>query len=143
MKKFLTLTAVGAILSTPASAVQKCARLPGGQDTPYVEVYDAMDWHLTYDWGLTLYGTSAYITDELDYYTPFSMEDEPNIINLEDMSQNTYCACRLVYPVQSSYVVAGRRYSLSCGQMCNTIMTQQDGSGEEFRDAIFGTIKGY
>ena len=118
MKKLLTLTTLGAILTAPATAVQKCVAInPGnmGQSIGGGSASGTADWHLQFDGvdieGIAVcssgYNTIGRLVDSLTYSS-------------SNVSDNRFCYGRIVTPAVSKWYVAKSFSSaLECTNGCS------------------------
>lgn len=123
MKKLLTLTAVGAILSTPASAVQKCVALDKN-DTQCTSSYSSYRGKANWEATCTTNGVSVPIKG----IAACSQEagPVPGAVNFDDsqvaiellptvasngMYNNNNCWCRIISPAISRWVYTGETYA--------------------------------
>ena len=98
MKKLLTLTALSAILTAPALAVQKCVALGASSTTcsPWSADQDSIEWYSRCTTGSTtveIIGEGICFADSK--YTSFDFNAD----------NNHYCHCRVVSPVRSGFVL--------------------------------------
>ena len=123
MKKLLTLTAVGAILSAPAIAVQKCVALGGDISctSSYSSYLGKANWEAT----CTSNGVSVPIKGiaacsqeaGLDVgYTKFDDESNTDVELLPTVYSNSNynnkeCWCKIISPAISRWVYTGRTYA--------------------------------
>ena len=146
MKKLLTLTAVGAILTAPASAVQKCVALDATKTCTGTKPADYAS-SLT----ATCYGTNneeipvQFIAVCAD--TSGSTRDQKDTIAYTAASDasysNDYCWCKMVSPAVSKWVLADddlERDSClrTCASFCYYSLIYS--SYQAFRTAFFTNL---
>ncbi len=130
MKKLLTLTAVGAILSTPASAVQKCVAFnPGASCTfpdgvSYISTGPLNPWTMncTYSGKTTairVIGLCSPTKPESKYQTKETIEWHPQNFTLDTP---LYCWCKAISPIESHWISATTSSDTvqTCMYTCNS-----------------------
>ena len=142
MKKLLTLTAVGAILTAPASAVQKCVAF----DTTTPE-FIVQESYGSYDWtgdleNMTIYGVAACGFDSVsDDGSSISTSVQASAIDIED---NTYCWCRMISPAISKWVYNDTEgyfdSAIECSLSCAYACTVAAGDYMHFRERLFNNL---
>ncbi|MBP3316284.1 MAG: hypothetical protein J6L70_01640 [Alphaproteobacteria bacterium] len=145
MKKLLTLTAVGALLAAPASAVQKCVALDSSTTTctnieaeaPY------RGWKLTCTTnGITvpIEGTSS--CSKTAALTLNTIKDDLKIKYSENDSSEVYCWCQMIRPLASSWVLAHRTFGMNvnCTTGCAEKCAETFSGNADFRSAMISTL---
>ncbi len=143
MKKLLTLTAVGAILATPAMAVQKCVAFDTSTTTcTSTATKGNPDWSATCttnDTSVPIKGIAmcsnqgASVTgDTSDAITTVSSSTD---------TTNTRCWCKMVEPAVSPWVYAfNYQEAANCAFMCSYSCARNANSSSSFRSALFGSL---
>ncbi|MBQ3038945.1 MAG: hypothetical protein IJD41_00090 [Alphaproteobacteria bacterium] len=133
MKKLLTLTAVGAILAAPASAVQKCVALDAGvngEDLGGMLLEGKMDWYVNFP-NIAVRGVSVCLSSSSETIENMPMPD----------GSGYNCYCKMVSPAVSLW-----HYATSfadewdcqyfCAGMCNT----QVAADSSFRAQMYSSL---
>ena len=143
MKKLLTLTAVGAILAVPASAVQKCVALDSSTTTcTSTMTYGKADWSAT----CTTNGTSVPIKgiamcSNQAADAQYGTSDAITTVSSTTDTTNVNCWCKMVEPAVSSWVFIYVYTSASyCARDCSDYCAYRARSDSEFRSALFGSL---
>ncbi|MBR2393107.1 MAG: hypothetical protein IKB05_01300 [Alphaproteobacteria bacterium] len=143
MKKLLTITAIGAILATPATAVQKCVALDASSTTcTSTPTAGNADWSAT----CTTNGTSVPIkgiamcsNQKAD--ATYGTSDAITTVSDSSDTTNKYCWCKMVEPAVSSWVYLGAVSSASfCVYSCSYSCAYYAQSVSECRSALFGSL---
>ena len=143
MKKLLTLTAIGAIIATPATAVQKCVAFDASTTECTSEsAYGNADWSAT----CTTNGTSVPIkgiamcsNQEADDY--YATSDAITMVRSETETTNVYCWCKMVEPAVSSWVFLEAHASADyCADYCSFYCADVAGVDAAYRAALFGSL---
>ncbi len=143
MKKILTLTAVGVILTAPAMAVVQCVGLDAKSATCTLsQPYGKADWSTT----CTTNGTSVPIkgiamcsnqaADEL-----FATSDAITTVSSTSDKTNVNCWCKMVEPAVSSWVFVYAETSAgNCAYNCAIDCVGLVKTMSSFRSALFGSL---
>ncbi len=110
MKKLLTLTALCALLTAPATAVQKCVALDAGSsvvvsaDGPmYSHVTNGYDWSVTFENATVVRGIA--VTSDMSPSSSGGITEELTTDKSSNIFvKNKYCWCRMIYPAVSAWV---------------------------------------
>lgn len=139
MKKLLTITAVGVLLTAPAIAVQRCVAIPDAATAPDItEAYENETiWTASYP-GIEFDGLAMCAATSGTNYARYGSIN----YNSESLSENKYCWCRIIKPVVSYWVLAGSRLNQEtcmsgCAENCANFMNTQSA----FRTSIFGILE--
>ena len=137
MKKLLTLTAVGAILTAPAMAVQKCVQFPtslsscnirdsGGSFSIEMSISCSAA-------GISMKAIALCASASVDKGGTVSAGLVANTIDAESVAYGRYCWCKLVQPVESKWVLASSSQrsdfsscSYDCAGICTNAMQGND-----------------
>ncbi|MBE6459659.1 MAG: hypothetical protein E7009_01585 [Alphaproteobacteria bacterium] len=150
MKKLLTLTAVGAILAAPATAVQKCVALDPEHVSCYPTSEEYSDFVGKAEWSITCTtnGTSVPIKGigmcsnqaANDF---FDTSEAITTVSSESDMTDRYCWCKMVEPAVSSWVYIGtdvyggdRACAYGCAASCFDTIYKESG----FQSALFGSL---
>ena len=143
MKKLLTLTALGAILTAPAMAVQKCVALNSSTTTcTSTSVYGNADWSAT----CTTNGTSVPIKGiamcaNQDADVDYGTSDAITMVSSTSDTTNLNCWCKIVEPAVSSWVDIGAFSSADiCAYYCSYTCAGRARGNSAFRSALFGSL---
>ena len=146
MKKLLTLTALGAILTAPATAVQKCVALDSSTTTcTNIEAESLYrGWKLTCTTnGITvpIEGTSS-CSKTLTTTTVGTIKDDLKIKYTENDTNEIYCWCQMIRPLASSWVFAHKYSSVGGGCMggCAQKCAETFSGNATFRSAMISTL---
>ncbi|MBE6460051.1 MAG: hypothetical protein E7009_03665 [Alphaproteobacteria bacterium] len=137
MKKLLTITAIGAILAAPATAVQKCVNLPFNiYEADEQSYFGYNEWELRYP-NIVIQGIAACSSDA------GNPRDE---IELDPNSDYFYCWCKMITPAVSKWVYANAEYdefdSLEeCSAMCSFQCGINISDYTEPRKQLFNNLK--
>ncbi|MBE6460036.1 MAG: hypothetical protein E7009_03580 [Alphaproteobacteria bacterium] len=146
MKKLLTLTAVGALLTTPSIAVQKCVAL-NTSDTlcKVTNVYGQADWTSACN-SNAAGGISVPVkgiamcsnqTGSAQYVTSSTLK----VSNSSSDTTNKYCWCKAIEPAISHWVYTTEQQDASmCAYQCSHICAYLFGATTNFRNAIIGSM---
>ena len=143
MKKLLTLTAVGVILTAPAIAVQKCVALDSSTTTcTSTSAYGNADWSAT----CTTNGTSVPIkgiamcsNQKTD--ARYGTSDAITTVSTVADTSNVNCWCKMVEPAVSSWVFLVADSSAgSCVIRCSLYCASNAGGDAALRSALFGSL---
>ena len=139
MKKLLTLTAVGVILTSPTLAVQKCVALDftnAGEGD-----YDGNQWYVTYPNAFIL-GEAIYSKSNVDSQVEFFAKAE--FVDLSNTpSENEYCWCRMLKPFVSYWMCMDITATViasmgsSCAKICADAFSSTTDLYLDARDALF------
>ncbi len=141
MKNILILTAIGAIITAPAIAVQKCVALNNNTSCKVGKgaTYGYADWTLTCTTGTTTVpisgigvcsnqaGNAAILSTTLEY-TAISNATDPNQCYTGDAR---YCWCRMLSPAVSQWVYSGLEMNTEsdclykCARECQTYIVNE------------------
>ena len=136
MKKLLTLTAVGAILATPAMAVQKCVALSSDLTcTNYSSYGRTPDWFSVFDNGLTILGV-AFCS-----YKQGTTYQVVNEIYSSADKEDIHCWCKMISPAISKwvYTTAGLDED-NCNRFCIEYCGRYAGHVSGFKTAMFNSL---
>ena len=143
MKKLLTLTAVGAILTAPAFAVQKCVALDASTTTcTSTQAYGNADWSTT----CTTNGTSVPIKgiamcSNQAADAQYGTSDAIKTVSGTTDTTNVNCWCKMVEPAVSSWVFLYANASAGgCAISCSASCAVRARSNSAFRSALFSAI---
>lgn len=145
MKKLLTLTAVGALLTAPAIAVQKCVALDSSTTTcTNIEAESLYrEWKLT----CTTNGITVPIEGTSSCYTTVMLnvggiKDDLKTQYSENGTYDKYCFCQMIRPLASSWVLAYRTYTMSenCRAGCAKKCAETFSGNATFRSAMISTL---
>ncbi|MBR2393073.1 MAG: hypothetical protein IKB05_01110 [Alphaproteobacteria bacterium] len=133
MKKLLTLTAVGAILAAPATAVQRCVALSENNNDFYIDDYEYSEWTLKSS-NITIKGiglctgTSGAVKETSD--------------TLLNYGGGYYCWCRMISPAVSSWFSSNFEDNddYICATNCSLACAELVRDDAEFRSALFTTV---
>ncbi|MBR2393285.1 MAG: hypothetical protein IKB05_02235 [Alphaproteobacteria bacterium] len=129
MKKLLFLTAVGAILATPAVAVQKCVALDASMScsaSNWEEFENVADWELP----CTTNGTSVilkgvFACSKIPGDMPGETRDFLPTTSYETIGQDVNCWCKMISPAMSSWIYVDTSVdSDSCNMFCASLCLQ-------------------
>ncbi len=138
MKKLLTLTALCALLTAPATAVQKCVALDAnmatyGGDMPAYKT----DWTLNAE-NLVIKGIAVCSNKRGSRYADTASEltyDET------DSNNNYYCWCRMISPAVSLWTYTYEcEDSLECAMVCTDSCVTSIDFDSDFRSAMFSNL---
>ena len=145
MKKLLTLTALGAILATPAMAVQKCVALDASTTTCTSTAADGnADWSATCttnDTSVPIKGIAMCSNQAVASAAPYSTSDAITTVSGTSDTTNVNCWCKMVEPAVSSWVFFNAYTSAGgCAYGCSgdCALYAQDFSA--FRSALFSSL---
>ncbi|MBE6460029.1 MAG: hypothetical protein E7009_03545 [Alphaproteobacteria bacterium] len=150
MKKLLTLTAVGAILTAPATAVQKCVTLDSSKKCTRHETNS--EGYYKVNQNLTCYGTNneevevtviSACVDTGSTYAQGAALDNIERIDSLDAYGNDRCWCKMVSPAVSKWVyIDGDEDFEWCAKSCtNTCAAQMaNTSYQTARTAFFTNL---
>lgn len=159
MKKLLTLTAVGAILSTPASAVQKCVALDKN-DTQCTSSYSSYRGKANWEATCTTNGVSVPIkgiaacSQDAGPVPGATNFDDSNVdiellptVYSNGNYNNNECWCRIISPAISRWVYTGMTYadgsdcSYNCAKECAyMIADKRSEASYDFRRSLFSKM---
>ncbi len=137
MKKLLTLTAVGALLATPALAVQKCVALNDEPDMTWC--YNGGTNFGDVNWGNAC---DVFTGTTISVSGVSACSDQPDgepiswLTVSDNATDNIYCWCMMTEPAVSKWVFAGKNTAnclYSCGYTCAEYFADTD---LELRSAI-------
>ena len=150
MKKLLILTALGAILTAPANAVQKCVALDPQHSGCYPTSEGYSDFVGKAEWSITCTtnGTSVPIkgiamcsNQAADDF--FDTSEAITTVSSESDMTDRYCWCKMVEPAVSSWVYIGefiydgdRGCAYGCAASCFETLYKEP----SFQSALFGSL---
>ncbi len=143
MKKLLIITAVGAILTAPAMAAQKCVALDASTTTCTSTVASGnADWSATCKTNGTsvpIKGIAMCSNQAAD--AQFGTSDAITTISSTTDTTNVNCWCKMVEPAVSSWVfILASASAGSCANSCSTYCAYYARSSSAFRSALFGSL---
>ena len=144
MKKLLTLTAVGAILTAPASAVQKCVALNSLASTcTSTPANGNADWSATCasttDTSVPIKGIAMCSNQKAN--AAFGTSDAITTVSSATDTTNVNCWCKMVEPAMSSWVYVHTGTSASyCASNCSGVCADRARNYSAFRRALFGSL---
>ena len=132
MKKLLILTAVGAILATPAVAVYKCVALDFDASALEGGYFTAALWYATFP-NYTINGVSRCASN--------TGTQGDTLTSISTSGTAKYCWCKTTNPLGSKWAYLFEAYDAEecadyCHSECGTRMTDSD----DYRRAILSTI---
>ncbi|MBE6460223.1 MAG: hypothetical protein E7009_04575 [Alphaproteobacteria bacterium] len=143
MKKLLTLTAVGAILTAPAFAVQKCVALDASTTTcTSTQAYGNADWSTT----CTTNGTSVPIKgiamcSNQAADAQYGTSDAIKTVSGTTDTTNVNCWCKMVEPAVSSWVLIYTYTSAGyCAFNCSYNCAWYAQRANAYLYALFGSL---
>ncbi len=143
MKKLLTLTALCAILSAPAMAVQKCVALDSSTTTcTPTSAFGNANWSAT----CTTNGTRVPIKgiamcSNQAAGAQYGTSDAITTVSSASDTNNVNCWCKMVEPAVSSWVFISARVSAGfCEFYCSGNCATSAQSDSAFRSALFGSL---
>ena len=135
MKKLLTLTAAGALLTVPAIAVQKCVQLPTkGSGCSFSSSSFSIEIPISCSAaGISMKAIALCASASVDKGGTVSAGLVANTIDAESVAYGRYCWCKLVQPVESKWVLASSSQrsdfsscSYDCAGICTNAMQGND-----------------
>ena len=133
MKKLLTLTAVGAILAAPATAVQRCVALSENNNDFYIDDYGDSEWTLKSS-NITIKGIG------LCTGTSGAVKETSDTLSIQGAGY--YCWCRMISPAVSSWFYSSFEDNddYICATSCSLVCAELVRDDAEFRSALFTTV---
>lgn len=143
MKKLLTLTAVGAILATPAAAVQKCVALDASTTTcTSTSTKGNADWSATCttnDTSVPIKGIAMCSNQQAD--TTDGTSDAITTVSSSTDTTNMYCWCKMVEPAVSPWIYVSQTVSASeCASLCSYVCAGRIRNNSTYRSVLFGSL---
>ncbi len=133
MKKLLTLTAVGAILTAPALAVQKCVALDAsvnGEDFGGMYLEGRMDWYVNFS-NITVRGVSVCSSLLSETTDDMPMPD----------GSGYHCYCKMVSPAVSLWhYVSSFVDEWDCKEFCAGMCNTQVAADSSFRAKMYSSL---
>ena len=144
MKKLLTLTAVGAILATPAMAVQKCVAFDASTTTcAATNLTGNADWSATCttnDTSVPIKGI-AMCSNQAEDRKYVTSDAITTVSNTVDSTSNVNCWCKMVEPAVSSWVYINTYSSTSyCVFNCSALCASRAQTSSTYLSALFGSL---
>lgn len=140
MKKLLTLTAVGTLLTAPASAVQKCVALD--LDTTQCTASYASNHSTEWSVDCTTDGVSVPITG-IATCSRTAGSEEGEFVDTVEMPGSTgewYCWCKMISPAVSPWVYYSSMSYSFCWQKCAYYCAQRTAGTYWFREGLFSSL---
>lgn len=141
MKKLLTLTAVGTLLTAPAIAVQKCVALD--MDTTQCTASFTPSYSTEWSVNCTTDGVSVPITG-IATCSSTAGSEEGEVVDTVEMPQssggNWYCWCKMISPAVSSWVFYSSMSYSFCWQKCADYCAYRTAGTYWFREGLFSSL---
>ncbi len=144
MKKLLILTTLGAILTAPAIAVQKCVALNSMASTcTSTPASGNADWSATCastsDTSVPIKGIAMCSNQKAN--EAYGTSDAITTVSSTTDTTNVNCWCKMVEPAVSSwvYIFAGTSASY-CASNCSGTCADRARNNSTFRRALFGSL---
>ena len=141
MKKLLTLTAVGVILTAPATAVQRCVGLDIDNSSCMFSASNSMAYKNKVNWDGTCTNVSQYISVSIrGIGVCSSTAASDQFETISSLSQtsvagNINCWCKVVKPTETSWIAAhtsSNSYASAdkcvqeCAYQCATLLSNRN-----------------
>ena len=139
MKKILIVTAVGTLLAAPAMAVVQCVQKPEYNDHGELDGIGggagSADW--TFETSNVTFTGVAVCSSSVSIFGTYTALD--SISMSETGSSNSYCWCKMTYPLVSRWVSTGG-FRSNCFKDCAATCYDMFGRYDTFYNAIFSNL---
>ena len=140
MKKILTLTAVGVILTVPAMAVVQCVQKPEYNDHGELDGIGggagSADW--TFETSNVTFTGVAVCSSSVSIFGTYTALD--SISMSETGSSNSYCWCKMTHPASSRWVFRDSNSVSDCTSYCARNCGDFARNFAALRSGLFGSV---